>query len=192
MAPLPQNNTARVFYDYVTGSNATSREHTFQVRVATADDVPAAHQAVTEMLTALTSGQFAVGWKLLRARFQASGAPFSVPTELPPGLTTFLGSSQDAYNVRYEAVESTFQGRSGTSGRRVDLSLYRARGDAQDNFRIEAGASGMPAAVSAAVSALQDASNTGVFLCIDATAPTWYPYLNENYNSYWETRARLG
>lgn len=191
MAPLPQNNTARVFYDYVTGNAPTSREHTLQVRVLDIDAVPAAHQALTNLLTALTPASFAPNWRLVRARFQAQGAAFSVPTVLPPGLATFTGSSGATYDVRHEAVESTFQGRSPQDGRRVDVSLYRAAADALDRFRVESGASGIAAAVAAAVAALNDAGATGAFLTINGGQATWYPYMNENYNSYWERRLRV-
>lgn len=184
MAPLPQNNTDRLFFDYITGSNATSVRHTVQMRIAPEVTDPAASQAsFFNLLSALGAGTFRSGWRVEGVRFQAAGTDFSLPLTLSANLQAFVGTGgSPGYLARFEAVEETFQGRSTTSGRRVDISLYRALSDANTNFR-----TGMPVAVQTALSV---ASGSGDFVCVDGTLPIWYTYINSNYNSYWEARVR--
>lgn len=192
MPPLPQNNTARVFYDYVTGNEPTSREHTVQLRYNADGSIEEVHQLFTDVLTALTPASFRDGWRIVRARRQSIGVSFSLPTVLPPGLATFVGTGNSPYSPRFEAVESTFQGRSPSTGRRVDLSLYRANGDAVEDFRFEADGTLLGQAIGAAVAALTAGSAAGSGVTVDGSPAVWYPYMNENYNSYWETRSRRG
>lgn len=191
MAALPQNNTDRVFIDYITGNSSTSREHTLAIRkngATTAEDTQVRFLA---LLNAFGAASFRVGWRVLRVRLQLLGTDFSIPQLVDTGLAAFVGTFNTGYTPRVEAVEETFQGRSGTSGRRVDISLYRAATDAADNFRTPGGATGLPAVVRAVVSSLQLSSSTvGCFLTIDGNVPTWYDYMNSNYNSYWEARSR--
>lgn len=191
MAPLPQNSTDRLFVDYITGETATALEHTLQVRMSGGQaNVVVVQGRVLAVLNALTPIAFRLGWRVLRCRFQAQGTDFSIPVSVVPGLAAFLGSGGGDYQPRMEAVEDTFQGRSNVTGRRVDLSLYRAVTDAFSNFRVPNGPTGFPAAVGNAVANLNSSAGDGAFLAIDGNPPTWYQYLNQNYNSYWERRLR--
>lgn len=191
MAPLSPNATDRLFYDYITADAAQGGiEHTLMVRFqGGAEDIPQVHQDVTDFLTAVGAARFQTGWRILRARYAAEGSNISLPTVLPPGLSTFVGTAGD--NPRYfEAVEATFQGRSPTSGRRVDISLYGMAGvSTNDFYRIEVGNANYPW-LGPAVAALNGAVNG--FRAIDHTEPDWYPYVNLNFNSYWERRLRAG
>lgn len=191
MAPLPQNNTARLFFDYVTGNLVTSQEHTFAVRMSGSQgDIANVQERVRTVLAGMGSNSFRVDWRILGVRFQAAGTDFSNPVTLIPNLASFVGTGNPAYDARVEAVEDTFQGRSTTSGRRVDFSLYRALTDAPSNFRWLGGTTGFQAAVRAAVTALNASVALGAFLAIDGSAVVWRDYLNANYNSYWERRIR--
>ena len=191
MAPLPQNSTDRVFVDYVTGDSSTSREHTVAIRKQGTTSVDTVQVRLLAVLQALGAGSFRTNWRVLRVRLQSAGQSFSIPQLPNAALFAFRGTSTATYAARLEAVESTFQGRTGVSGRRVDISLYRAAIDANDNFRVVGGSSGPGLSVQNAVAALQSSSsNDGAFLTIDGQVPTWYNYMNENYNSYWESRSR--
>lgn len=195
MAALPSNNTDRVFFDYVTGNLATSREHTCAVRFSLADNTVEAVQGIfLDLLGALGASNFRNGWRVLRTRVQYATTNVSLPYALEGTLGAFVGTGgSPTYNARYETVEDTFQGRSSSSGRRVDFSLYRAMDDSESTFRVEAGLSGFGIVVGQAVATLNSYAPNGVFITIDGTANTiWYPYMNRNYNSYWERRSRLG
>ena len=187
MAPLAPNLTTRVFYDYITQEDGL--EHTFQVRGPASDLPAAAHQAVTDLFAAMGASRFATGWKFLRARVQFTGSDFSLPTVLPPGLFTFVGTG-GALSKQNEAVEYTFQGRAANSGRRVDLSLYGLVGITLDgSYRIVAGDPDY-AWLDDAVGVLNTAVDA--FKALDGQTATWYPYLNYQWNSYWERRMRIG
>ena len=191
MAPLPQNSTTRYFFDYVTGNATTSTEHTIAMRVNPAIvDPPTACAGLLAVLTAWTNGNFRSGWRVIRGRVQAAGSNFSVPITLTTALANFVGTLSTGYVARLEAVEDTFQGRSLTTGRRVDLSFYRAATDPTDNFRVVAGGSGLNLTVQNVRNAIQAEVANGMFLAIDQSQPTYSAYMNQNYNSYWERRIR--
>lgn len=191
MPPLPANSTARLFVDYVTGTSPTSQEHTLQVRLSGNSQQAAidAQSNVLSVLEALTPAAFPVGWQVFQCRFQAQGSDFSVPIGVIESLRT-LDTSGDALPPREEPREYTFQGRSLTSGRRVDVSVYGLLLGTPDNYRILASQSGLGLLVSGAVANLQIAGANGAFLAVDGTAPRWQNYVNVNYNSYWERRIR--
>lgn len=182
MAALPENNTNRLFFDYSTGVSATSRAHTISWRYAAGQPTDSVQSAFLTFLNAVTAAGVRQGWRVTGVRQQTAGTLFSVPITPLPALLLFVGTGDTPYNARLEAVEETMQGRSLATGRRVDFSLYRAIVDADGNFRI-----GLPASWQ---SALSTASGAGNLLAIDGAEPIWYTYLNQNYNSYWETRSR--
>lgn len=185
MAPLPQNNTARIFYDYITGNSATSREHTVAFRTNGEEENPATLMdgLFLAMLTGWGANQFRSGWKVLRARFQSAGAAFSTPYQPTAALLAFSGTGNDvAYSPSWEAIEDTIQGRSPSSGRRVDFSIYRANGPVDGTFRY-----GMPGGVQTALGQMVTA---GLGVVIDNSRPIWYTYVNQNFNSYWERALR--
>lgn len=188
MAPLPQNNTSRMFYDYI--SQTGGREHTFAVRIDNSGVTgPQIHQAVTDFLTALTPGYFASGWRILRARLQVASTDFSLPDVLPPGLTTFQGSG-GALQQYEEPLEYTFVGRSPSTGRRARLSLYGMRSiSLATAYRVELPDANYPTLL-AAIQVLN--AQTGIFVAIDLSEVNWYSYVNWQYNSYWERQVRAG
>lgn len=189
MAPLPANNTGRIFYDYVT-ANTAGVEHTVAWRVPLGDfSSTVAQDEFLAFLQAVGAGTFRVGWRLIRARYQAAGAAFSTPLALNAGLTAFVGTNSVSYPAQREAEEWTWQGRSNTSGRRVDFSLYGLAVNPPSNFRYPAGGAS-PAFVALSVNRLNTQEALGRAVAIDGSSPTWYPYVNFNANSYWERRLR--
>lgn len=184
MPALNPNNTARAWFKYVTGAGASSQEHEVMWRynpdVASLDNVCAYFKG---LLDAIGPAGFRTGWKVLAGRYSAAGSDFSLPFQPTASLLSFLGTNVDAsYTASWEAVEDVYVGRSLTSGRRAEFSLYRAKGQVDSTFRF-----GMPAGQ---ISALSFASGAGCLLCIDGVAPAWYTYVNQNYNSHWERELR--
>lgn len=186
MAPLPQNATARYFFDYVTGNAATSQNHTVQVRCSNETTPEDAQEAFWSLLTAMGSARFGSGWRVIRVRYQAAGTDFSIPVTLGATLASFVGTGGNV-SPPSEAIELTFQGRSFTSGRRGDLSLYGTVGySLTTNYRLTPGEASW---VGDAVAVLNSVE-TIVWRAVDGTRLTFYPYANWNYNSYWERKLR--
>jgi len=191
LAPLPQNNTARVFIDYVTGTGTDSKPHTVQIRHDGSEtNVAGAQLAFLNVLEALGASLFRDGWKVTGVRSQEEGSNFSFPVPIISGLAAFEGTATGDYAPADEASEVTFQGRSFTSGRRVDFSLYTAVIGPGQNFRFTVADPSLGALVQDAIDALVEAGEGGIFLCIDGTVPSWQLYMNQNNNSYWEDQIR--
>lgn len=187
MAALPQNSTGRFLFDYITGGAPTSQEHTCAVRVTPDADASQPQADFLALLTAMGTARFATGWRVLRVRYQAAGTNFSVPLTLATALASFAGTG-GTISPPNEAIESTYQGRSFVTGRRVDLSLYGVVGFAlTTQYRLTAAEAPW---LTGAVAAI-NAATTYSYRAIDGTVPTWYVYLNWNYNSYWERRLRV-
>jgi len=192
MAPLPQNFTARIFFDYITGNAATSKEHTVAWRYSTSV-LPALDMqaAFLGFLTALAPSNLIAGWRVLRVRTQAAGALFSFPQTVSVALAAFVGTSNASYPQNREAEEWSWQGRSGSSGRRVDFSLYGLGATPPVNFRYPTGAPS-PAWVLSTVNWLNAPLGPDRPVTIDFSTPVWYSYVNEQANSYWEEQIRRG
>lgn len=192
MAPLPANNTARIFFDYITGNQTTSKEHTVAWRSTgpgtTHEDVQSAFLGFLQTVGVNT---FVAGWRVLRVRVQEQGADFSVPVPVIPDLGTFVGTAAGSYAQNREAEEWVWSGRSSTSGRRVDFSLYGIFTAFPANFRYPAGGSS-PGWVADSIAYLNSLEPPVGPLVIDFTRPTWYQYVNVQYNSYWEEQIRRG
>jgi len=175
----------------VTGSLATSQAHTASVRFklgeTTATDTQAGFFA---LLTAFGAGLFSAGWQVTGCRVQNEGSALTVPTATISSLAGFVGTASAGYSPSKEALEARFVGRSPESGRRVSLSLYTAVLTPGDNFRWLASSGSLATQVAAAIDVLTDAQLDGQFVCIDNTEAVWYPYLDVQYNSYWETELR--
>lgn len=191
MAPLPANNTARMFFDYISGSLGTSRQHTVMVRYnSSLRDVSDVQADFLGLLNIFGAANFRAGWRVEGVRVSASGSDFSTPVTVIASLAAFVGTASPTYSGSAESVEDTFQGRSQSSGRRVDFSLYRALNLFSDNFRVNAGASALPLVVGNAATYLDGRGVAGSFLAIDGQAAVWKRYMNQNFNSYWEARSR--
>ena len=190
MAALPANSTNRLFIDYVTGNEAGSQQHTVSCRYDSATlDVGDVQEAFLDVLQGISAALFRTGWRVIATRVQGAGTAFSLPVTTIVSLAGFTGTASPSYQPRLEAVELTFQGRSPTTGRGVDFSLYTAVIDVGDSFRFNSGSVAAPW-VATALTALRASTTAGAFQSIDGAAPIWYDYVNANYNSYWERRLR--
>lgn len=185
MSALPANNTNRLFFDYVSQTNGY--EHTMAVRYGPSQSVAAVMASLYSFVSAIGLAHFASGWRFIRARRQDAGSDFSVPEALAAPLSTWVGTG-GTFAISYEPLELCFVGRSPTSGRKARLSLYGGTGvNLNTNFRVELPDSGY-AWLQAGIAALNGASNA--FLAVDGSPVVWYPYVNWQFNSYWERQVR--
>lgn len=183
LPPLPPNTTGRTWFRYTTGIAGTSQEHEVMWRYGAGGSPDDAQESFLIFLISLGAASFRAGWKVLGVRHSEPGSIVSLPRPLLSDLGDFEGTDTDGgYTLRWEAVELSFQGRSQFSGRKVDFSLYTARGEADSTFRAPMG--------DGILSALNAASSAQALVTIDGTRPVWYPYVNYNYNSYWERTLR--
>lgn len=191
MAPLPQNTTARVFFDYVTGDTEFSQEHTLGIRVAVTDpatDLPDIQDAVLELLDAIGSNQFWENWRILRCRYQAEGANFSLPVDLNTALGAFVGTGNAATSFREECQEWSIPGRGFQNGRRGRLVLYGLATGAPGDLRLTPTDQAWVAFVVGFLNGWP--GEPPAFLMIDGDPGVYYPYVNFNYNSHWERALR--
>lgn len=191
MAALPENNTARIWFDYITGNLATSQEHTLLIRgfgpEVTTGDV---QDYLFLFLSALGAANLRQGWRVQGVRLSQAGTNFSIPVPLVPDLASFVGTNTGSLAASEEAREWAWEGRSNTTGRRVSYSIFGIVGATPTNFRLVAGGAS-PTWVAASIAALGNASvPSTIGTTIDGSKPVWYSYVNVNYNSYWERRIR--
>lgn len=190
MAPLPQNNTGRVWIDYISGSGVTAQEHSIMARFnpATGGSFAGALSFLGLFITVNGAPFYFAGWQALGARYSNPGENFSQPAPLPASLVGFVGSDAGVVALTSEARETRFVGRSTTSGRRVTMSLYGIRNSFFSglDFRVERVPEGE---VDNMLDVLEEAT-PGNIVAIDGAQPTWYDYANWQNNSYWETELR--
>lgn len=190
MAPLPDNLTRRVFFDYVTSITAVvAQNHTAMLRFAfdTIDtNAVAAQTKFLDFLTALGAANLWQGWTVTGVRVSEGGTVISTPVPILPALDAFVGTAPTTGAlVSSAAIEQVMVGRSPLTGVRGRFSLYGRAfiniGDFRDT------ASGQ---MTAGIAALN--SNAGALpVAADNTRLTWYQYFNFNYNSYWERELRV-
>lgn len=187
LAPVADNNTDCWYLDYYTGHATTGVEHTWRMRLPPTAGVDGASGVFYHLLNAIGAANFWTGWKPLRMRYRASGSNFTVPAGMGASLSAFVGTgAMTNYTSSFEAVEHTVQGRSPSTGRRVDYSLYGIKlGGMPGAFRYLSSAGAPYTNWIAAHATLPT-----LVLTRDGSSATFYPYVNLNFNSYWETRIR--
>ena len=188
MAPLPQNNTTRLFLDYT----SMGVPHTLMVRIPSSATPTQIEQFATNLSDALRN-RMLTSDAFLSARVSNAGSNFSLPiTFVPAG-----GVLASAGNIWGQDPESTFVsivGRSIVSGRKNRLEYFNPitttswpddnrynPGEAApiDTFRINV------------INVLNGGGSSGVAaVAIDGTDATWYPYVNIAQNAYWQRKQR--
>lgn len=183
LPPLPDNNTERIFVAYTTGRN----EHEFVMRVADGADISGYSDAILNFLTPLAP-ILCGDWRIVGARRQEKNSEFSLPLTIP-GLSEFAGTAAAAQvPPELEPRQFKWTGRSASTGRNVSVGLYGIVGATPATFRYVLPADSAPMAN--ARLGLVDDSFGGFFVAIDGANVVWKSYVNVQFNSYWETRAR--
>ena len=183
MAPLADNLTRRVYFDYVTSTTAiVAQEHTCMWRTAFDTPDPNAVNAQTKFLAFLNqygAAGFWTGWQVTGVRVSEGGNNFSVPVPLTAGLDAFVGTGSTASAiVSSAAIEAVFVGRSPLTGRRSRFSIYGRAFVNIGDFRDSAAGPTL-----GAVAELNDETPI-LLVALDNTRSTWAQYNNFNYNSY--------
>lgn len=176
MAPLPPSNTARVYWDYHDGQN----EHTLTVRYAPSASIDEASDRIVAFLEALEPELYLLTHRGFRA--SATGSNISVPATWNGDLTYGTGAMPAVSAPR----QFCWLARS-TGGRRVRWFMWGCKPETPATYRF---ASGVNATLDAARLALVAGQANGVFLSIDGFNPVTYPYVDVNFNSYYEEKAR--
>jgi hypothetical protein len=179
MAPLPENNTNRLFVDYE--GDFGTRQMQFRV-----NDGIAPAEAVTRVSIFLADS-VAPYWfpavSVTGMRWQAANALFSLPVGNPsvPGEGT--GTQDPRDYPRFVSVG----GRGITSGRRVRLTVFGIAVGVSNNYRLE---NAETPVVNAILAGLASLTTLGCWRTIANDNPVNYGYLNAGYNSYHQRKAR--
>lgn len=180
MAPLPQNNTGRLWVDYL----ANSRQHTIMFRFGGAGLPTVTFQDGVNDFFEVNGFIMPTDWTFLGARVAVAGSDISNPFAL--GVTPFSGDVTP--NLAEAPAYVSYVGRSST-GRRGRLFLLGAglspAGDTgiYNNYRATT-------AESAAVQTVINVLNAFDPLAIDGNAIVWNNYANLGYHSYWQKELR--
>lgn len=175
MAPLPDNLTTRWYLDYTTGGI----EHTTMIRTqatVTLAQFDAVMDNLMDELVGYLGSRVITG---VRASPVGSNFSFSVPSTLN-GQTYGSGG----VNTLQASTSLSFVGRSST-GRRARLFFFGTSQPVPADFRLTTADA---APIGVAVTTLTDA--TDMFLAIDGSKPTYYPYANVAVNAYWQRNVR--
>lgn len=176
MAPLPPESTARFWVDYNDGNN----DHSLLMRYAPSAGLSAIQAVAGQFLTALSPVLYLI--TILGARAANSGSVITVP-EAWEGDATYGTGAQPPVAA---PLELCFVGRTAL-GRMAKWFMYGFRNGLPASYRF------FPSDDSnldAAVTILRNAALTGKLLAIDGGVPGVYPYINIQWNSYWESQAR--
>ncbi len=174
MAPLPVTNTRRYFLDYHTDVAA----HTVMVRTTGSVDEATFSSVFGNFLTQLAPILNLITVDGLRVA--VAGSNVTNPAVWSGGASYGTGTEQGFLTPR----ELCFLGRS-SDGRRARLFVFGYKGATPVDFRIES--SGSPE-ISNAYGILN--ANPGIFISISGLATVKYPYVDVNFNSYWERQRR--
>lgn len=189
MAALPENNTNRLFVDYVTDTTI-GVEHTCYIRYSGSDRTGAAAQTLMkDILVGVGAVNLRQTWRVIRVRTQMAGEPFSFPQTPLAALSAFVGTSGAPYPRDRNSEYISFVGRSPTTGRKALLSLYGMILTTPASLRT-VGSSGGTNYVSVTCNVLNGA--TGTLVAVDNTSVVWYYYVNFGRNAYWQKRLRIG
>lgn len=177
MAPLPPNGTARVWVDYSDGIN----DHSLMVRYdAEVTDASTALSAADAFLAALSPQLYLL--TVTGARAQAAGTHISFPVVWDGDDTYGSGAMPGALAPR----QLCFLGRT-AGGRRVRWFVFGSKMDTPADFRFDLDDD---ASLENAYNIIVGSQLVGAFIAIDGANPVNYPYVDVNFNSYYEEKAR--
>lgn len=177
MAPLPANTTPRFWLDY----NDGIYDHSFLVRYNAVDNSLAEVMgSVDSLLTAIADSMYEV--TITGARWSAAGSNISTPTTWT-GSASYGGGAMPAV---FAPRQMCFLGRDG-SGVRYRLFLFGMEFDTPNNYRIARVAANV---VDDALTVIEGAQTSGIYLTIEGGAPVMYQYADINFNNYYEAKVR--
>lgn len=176
--PLPSNNVPVLFVHY----SVNGKAHTLQMRSSGDLEFENLRDKATNFLNALmpvADPSFVV----TGTDYREAGADVALPVTTL-SIDTATG---DPIDDTRNPLEHRFVGRGTITGRRVTLSVYGLDLVLQPTYRVVAGMSG---AVDDALEVL-NLSPFSAATTVAGDRANWYPYVNQNFNSHWETEARV-
>ena len=175
MAPLPENNTARLFVEYT----SNGQEHVAQVRLAGAADITAAVTAYNALKGPMANLLLTTD-RVSGARFAAQGSNLSFPLAVSPQTGTLSATADKDMTPRF----ISWTGRGGT-GRRARFTLFTQVGDtATDGYR-DLSPGTLAAAMGTALASVAVGS-----VDISGQPVNWNSYINLGENAYFQRKQR--
>lgn len=171
MAPLPQNNTARVFLDYsgVTGAHTTMLR--LLVNTGPDEGLEVAQAFWSQAVNILTQDVVDA-----TVRYSAQGSNFSLPVGTATGTGLGAPNQPDAN----DAMFTSFIGRT-IEGRRTRITLFNVFRVPDGDFRVSG--ESLSTAEAAILNYLENDSR---IVGIDGERVVWKPYLNTGWSAYYQ------
>jgi len=177
LAPLPDNNTNRLWLDY----RGEFGEHTVQFRTATTTDIFAFMDTIQLALDG-ASGMWSDTTLFYQWRFSGAGTNVStVVRTIALDGTALVPLGSPLYPRFWSVV-----GRS-ADGRRVRYSFFGSQFNLEGDYRLEPGDD---ARMDAIRGALAGEAAAGRLVSISGQQPLLATYLNVGYNAYWQRQRR--
>jgi len=176
MAPFPPETTARTWFRYTNGTD----EHEVMFRHPEVLSASALDLVVDDWFTTL--GPIIYEITILGVRRAGQGNTFSIPRDWN-GAATY---GADTLPANAAPIEYRFEGR-GNTGRRVSWSMFSGKLAIPATYRYLTSDN---TNVANCFAILSTAALASVILEITGGPPTVYPYMNYQFNSYWETNRR--
>lgn len=185
MAPLPANNTGRLFLDY------TSRgiEHTMMLRVA--GDYTTAAGDASEYANLFSTRMFDDD-SFFRARYAIVGNDFSLPIPFTAVPGVVPAATTNSWPQDPESVQLSFVFRGNTTGRRGRVEFFTAVPTPQwpDDNRYNPGDAAVIDTLRTNFTSLAQFDGTNPLLTVGADEVTVYGYVNIRLNAYWQNEQR--
>lgn len=176
MAPLPVATTARTWVEYTNGTD----QHVVMFRHPSELSLTALNVYIDQWLASLTPIIYEI--TILGERQAPEGSVVSNPV-VWGGSATYGADSMPA-NVA--PIEYRFEGRA-PDGRRASWSMFAAKLAIPATYRYLTSDN---VNVANAYAGLVNMADNGDLLVISGAVPIVYPYMNYQFNSYWETNRR--
>jgi len=176
MAPFSPLNTPRLWVDYNDGVH----DHSLMIRFLLAAGASAAMGVAHNLFQALDGSLYTIS--ILGARMAFADSPVSNPVTWSGDATYGTGALPPAGAPK----ELCFVGRT-ANGVMAKWFVYGSSAAVPDSYRFFPGDVGN---LDAGVAAIRAGVTGGIVIAIDGAAPSVYPYINVQFNSYWESQAR--
>lgn len=184
---LPDNRTHRLWLSY----SVDNVGHDMMVRFFGAGTTAIAAADQLAAILGFVSGSLPPNWQAESLRTSAANTDFSTPVDINnTDLGGFVGTATSGLDANLHPRQATWVGRSPSTGSYARLTLYGFLGTTPANFRYGPGEHALSSAP--VIAALNAGSVAGYFRAADGSVAVWFPYVNIQNNSYWETQRRNG
>lgn len=176
MTAISPLNTPRLWVDYNDGTH----DHSIMFRFNLTATVGAAMEVAHSLFSGVQEELYTNTIKGARMAFADSPVSFPV---LWSGNDTYGSGAQPAVSA---PLELCWVGRT-TAGRMAKWFLYGFKLGVPEDYRFFPG---VDSVLDAGTAAIRAGVNEGTIIAIDTFQPSVYPYINIQWNSYWESQAR--